>query len=242
MDGMSLAAPPRHRVRVVVPLLVVLVLAACAPTAADPGRVEIVQLATTPSFYPQETGAQWSYLRDGARLDDPRYVERIAGPTVLDGDVWIEFELLGGGQDVSHYRQFRPDGVFLRRQTRPGGSFTFDPPIREMPAPGDLRVGAIWSGSTTAAGVFPSAPVDRRRFTQAIDYVYTVVDRRDVTVGERVFDVWVIDRTTRTYDESGAVAEELTQTQWFAPGVGKVRHENGWFLIDTNFEAGTPAP
>jgi hypothetical protein len=32
--------------------------------------------------------------------------------------------------------------------------------------------------------------------------------------------------------------EEYSQQIWFAPGVGKVRHENGWFLIETNFEAG----
>ena len=217
------------------------VLAACAPVP-EQGRVAVQQLAGTPSAYPQETGIQWAYLRDGALLDDPRYVETVEGPAVLDGDVWIAFRLVGGGQDVTHYRQFRDDGVYLRRQSRPGGSFTFEPPIRELPAEGELRVGAQWTGSTVATGVFPNAPVDQRRFAQSIDYVYTVVDRRPVTVSDRVFDVFVIDRTARTFGEDGGVVDEVSQQVWFALGVGKVRHENGWFLVATNFAAGQPAP
>lgn len=222
-------------------LTCLVVLAACTP-APEPGRVDVQQLAATPSYYPQETGIQWSYLRDGARLDDPRFVETIEGPSVLEGDVWIAFRLVGGGQDVTHYRQYRADGVYLRRQTRPGGSFTFEPPIREFPAEGELRVGAQWTGSTVATGVFPEAPVGQRRFTQAIDYVYTVVDQRPVTVSGRVYEVFVIDRTARTFDEDGEIADEVSQQVWFAPAVGKVRHENGWFLVATNFEAGAPAP
>lgn len=216
-------------------------IAACAPVQ-EQGRVAVQQLAATPSFYPQETGIEWAYLRDGARLDDPRYVETIEGPTVLEGDVWIAFRLVGGGQDVTHFRQFRADGVYLRRQTRPGGSFTFEPPIRELPAEGELRVGAQWRGSTVATGVFPDAPAGQQRFTQSIDYVYTVVDRRPVTVADRVFDVFVIDRTARTFGEDGGVVDEVSQQVWFAPGVGKVRHENGWFLVATNFQAGQPLP
>jgi hypothetical protein len=217
--------------------------AACAPAAAEePARVAVQQLVAAPSFYPQETGTRWSYLRDGARLDDPRYVETIEGPAVLEGDVWIAFRLVGGGQDATHYRQFRPDGVYLRRQLRPGGSFTFEPPMRELPAPTELRVGAIWSGSSVVKGNFPGASVGQRVFEQAIDYVFTVVDQRPVTVGGRVYDVFVIDRTTRSFDAEGTVVEEYSQQIWFAPGVGKVRHENGWFLIDANFEAGRPAP
>ncbi len=222
-------------------IMALLLVGACTP-AADPGRVDVQQLAAPPSAYPRETGAQWSYLRDGARLDEVRYVETVEGPSVIDGDVWIAFRLVGGGQDVTHFRQFRDDGIHLRRQTRPGGTFTFDPPIREMPASEDLRVGAIWSGSTVATGNFPGAPVGRRVFEQPIEYVYTVVDRRPVTVGGRIYDVFVIDRTARTFDDGGDVVEEVSQQIWYALGVGKVRHENGWFLVGTNFEAGAPAP
>jgi hypothetical protein len=231
-----------HPLAVLAVLALAVATAACAPVA-DPGRVEVQQFSGTPSFFPQETGLRWSYLPDGARLDEARYLVTVEGPTVLDGDVWILFRLVGGGQDAGFYRQFRDDGVFLRRQTRPGGSFTFDPPIRELPAADELRVGAIWSGSTTVEGVFPGASrPEGRRFTQSVDYVYTVVDRRSVTVGTRVYEVFVIDFTTRAFDADGSVAEELTQTLWFGPNVGTVRHENGWFLIETNFDAGVAAP
>lgn len=220
--------------------VLVVALAACAPTAGDPGRLEVQQFAGQVSAYPQETGLRWAYLPEGARLDDPRYVETVEGPTVLDGDVWVLFRLVGLGQDVGAYRQFRPDGVYLRRQTRPGGAFTFDPPLRELPAFDELRVGAHWAGTSTVVGEFPGASrPEGRRFTQEVAYAYTVVDRRPVVVRERTYDVFVIDFTTRTFDAAGAVAEELTQTLWFAPGVGKVRHENGWFLVETNFDAGT---
>jgi hypothetical protein len=57
-----------------------------------------------------------------------------------------------------------------------------------------------------------------------------------------VYDVFVIDRTARAFGEDGSVVDEVSQQVWFAPGVGKVRHENGWFLVETNFEAGQPAP
>lgn len=218
-----------------------ILVAACAP-APDPGRVDVQQLMAAPSSYPQETGLRWSYLRDGARLDAPRYVETVEGPAVVDGDVWIAFRLVGGGQDTTHFRQFRPDGVFLRRQTRPGGSITFDPPILELPAEGELRVGAVWGGNTTSRWDFPQAPLGQRRFDLQIEYVYMVVDRREVAVAGRSYDVFVISRTTRTFDDEGAITEEFTQQLWFALGVGKVRHENGWFLVETNFEAGRPTP
>lgn len=239
----AMVAALRSRPLAVLALLALAVATAACVPVADPGRVEVQQFTGTPSFFPQETGLRWSYLPDGARLDEPRYVVTVEGPTVLDGEVWILFRLVGGGQDAGFYRQFRADGVYLRRQTRPGGSFTFDPPIRELPAAGELRVGAIWSGSTTIEGVFPGASSpEGRRFTQQVDYVYTVVDRRTVTVRERAYEVFVIDFTTRTFDAAGAVAEELTQTLWFGPNVGTVRHENGWFLVETNFGADVTAP
>jgi hypothetical protein len=232
-------AVARHRPFTILAFVALAVTTAACVPVADPGRVEIQQFTGTTSFFPQETGLRWSYLPDGARLDGARYTVTVEGPTVLDGDVWILFRLVGGGQDAGYYRQFRPDGVFLRRQTRPGGSFTFDPPIRELPAASDLRVGAIWSGATEVTGVFPGASrPEGRRFTQPVDYVYTVVDRRTVRVGERTYDVFVIDFTSRSFDASGEVVDELTQTLWFGPHVGTVRHENGWFLIDTNFDAG----
>ena len=214
-------------------------IGACAPSAEAP-RLEVQQLSEPVSFYPRETGARWAYVRDGASLDGLRYVETIEGPTVIDGDVWIAFRLVGGGQDVTHYRQFRDDGVYLRRQTRPGATIDFDPPIREFPAASDLRVGATWRGETIADQRYPSAAPGLQRLRTEVEYVYTVVDRRPVTVAGAEYDVFVIDRTVRQYDQDGDVDEELTRTAWFAPFVGVVRHENGWFLVDTNVRVAQP--
>lgn len=218
--------------------VLVAALAACAPSASESPRLEVAQLSEAISFYPQETGARWEYIRDGATLDGLRYVETVEGPAVIDGDIWIVSHLVGGGQDVSTYRQYRGDGVFVKRQVRPGATITFEPPMREYPAASELRIGLTWRGETTASGTFPTAAPDRRTGTWPVEYVYTIVDRREVIVNERRFEVYVIDRTVRQYDEDGAVTEELSRTSWFAPNVGVVRHENGWFLIATNFEAG----
>jgi hypothetical protein len=220
-------------------LLIVALGAACAPTADAP-RLDVQQLSESVSFYPRETGARWAYVRDGAALDGIRYVETVDGPTVIDGDVWIAFRLVGGGQDVTHYRQFRSDGVYLRRQVRPGATIDFDPPIREMPAQGELRVGLTWRGETVADQRYPSAAPGLQRITVPVEYVYTVVDRRPVSVAGAAYDVFVVDRTVRQYDDTGAVSDELVRTIWFEPFVGTVRHENGWFLVETNVRSAAP--
>jgi hypothetical protein len=64
--------------------------------------------------------------------------------------------------------------------------------------------------------------------------VTTVVDRREVTVTAGTFEVFVLNFTSRTTDESGEVVDELTQETWFAPYLGEVRTENGFFLVDSN--------
>ncbi len=213
--------------------IVAAALAACAPTVEAP-RLEVQQLTEPVSFYPRQTGARWEYVRDGAALDGIRYVETVEGPAVIDGEVWIAFRLFGGGQDVRHYRQFRDDGVFLRRQTRPGATIDFDPPIRELPAESELRVGLTWRADTVADQHYPSAAPGLRRITVPVEYAYTVIDRRPVTVAGQSYDVFVIDRTVRQYDDDGGVSDELSRTMWFSPYVGTVRHENGWYLVDTN--------
>jgi hypothetical protein len=220
--------------------VLLVLLGACAPRAGEAPRLEVFQLADPISFYPQQTGAEWQYVRDGAALDGLRYVERIEGPTVIDGDVWIASRLVGGGQDVRTFRQFRSDGVFLKRQVRPGATITFDPPIREYPAEGELRVGLTWRGETVARGRFPTAMPNLREQEWRVQYVYTVVDRRTVVVNARRFEIYAIDRTVREFDALGVVRDELSRTMWFAPFVGTVRHENNWFLVATNFGGGAP--
>ena len=68
-----------------------------------------------------------------------------------------------------------------------------------------------------------------------IEYRYTVVDRRTVSLVAGDFEVFVVNFVTRTFDDEGGVLEEFTQESWFSPYVGEVKNENGFFLIDTNF-------
>ena len=240
----DLTAPPRLATAAWLVVGVVLAIA-CAPVT-EPPRVDVRQLAAAPSFYPQETGLRWVYLREGARLDDPRQraEETVEGPAVLDGELWIAFRLVGGGRVNTHYRQFRADGVYLKRQTRAGGLTTFEPPIRELPAEGELRIGARWSGTSVARGSFPGAAVEQRSFTYEIAYDYWVVDRRTVNVSDREYDVFVISRTWQWFGEEGELQHEATTEHWFAPRVGWVRRGGKWpdFLVETNFEAGRPVP
>ena len=208
-------------------------LAACAPTTSDE-RVEVQQLTEPLTYYPNQTGARWQYLPDAARLSDPRLIRSIEGPTVLDGEVWISWRTAGRGIDLRTFRQTRPDGVFLKRRVRPGSVITFDPPIQEFPAQGQLRVGATWAGETSATIEFPGADPENRHSTLELTYTYTVVDQRSVTLLAGEFDVFVVNLVTRTFDEDGEIVEELRQETWFSPFVGEVRTDNGYFLVETN--------
>lgn len=208
-------------------------LGACAPATSDE-RVEVQQLTEPLTYYPNQTGARWEYLPDAARVSDPRLMRTIEGPTVLDGEVWVAWRTSGRGLDLTSFRQVRGDGVYLKRRVRPGSIITFDPPIREFPAQGELRVGATWSGETEASLEFPTADPKNRNATLELTYTYTVVDRRTVSLLAGEFEVFVVNLVTRTFDEDGAIVEELQQESWFTPFVGEVRTDNGYFLVDTN--------
>ena len=208
-------------------------LAACAPTASEE-RVEVLQLTEPLTFYPNQTGAWWQYLPDGARLSEPRLIRAIEGPTVVDGDVWIAWRTSGRGIELTSLRQTRPDGVFLKRRVRPGSIATFDPPIQEFPPQSQLRVGATWAGETRATLEFPEADPENRLAELDLTYTYTVVDQRQVELLAGSFEVFVVNLVTRTFDEDGAIVEELQQETWFVPFVGEVRTDNGYFLVESN--------
>lgn len=222
-------------------LLVAALLAACAP-AADDERVEVAELTQPVTYYPHQTGLVWEYLPDGARLADPRVVRRIEGPTMLEGRVFTSSRLAGRGLDVRSFREYRADGVFLRREERPGTVITFDPPLQEFPAPGTLRVGATWAGEGSAEIVFPQARPENRRQALRFSYRYTVVDQREVTLVGGTYDVFVIDFVSRLEEESGELVEEISQQSWFTPFVGEVRTQGGYVLVETNAVDAQPTP
>lgn len=215
---------------------VLLIVSACAPTAAEPGRVEIQQLAEPISFYPNQTGATWTYLPDGPR-DAPPLYQRIEGPTSIGGEIWTAWRIVGRGLDITMFRQIRSDGMYLLREIRPGTQITFDPPLKELPAQNELRVGATWGGETTAQLFFPQASPQNQRSDLNLSYRYTIVDRRIVTIEAGTFDVFVINFESETTDADGRVLETIRQESWFSPYVGDVRLKvgPGYFLIDTNF-------
>ena len=212
--------------------LLSVLLASCAP--ASEKQVTVQQLTKPISYYPHQTGAHWEYLPDGAKLTDPRITVDVEGPTVVDGQVWIAWHTQGRGLDVTRYRQYRSDGVYLGRENKLGTLITFNPAIHEFPAEGQLRVGATWDGDTKVTVSATGGSNDQANKTLDVHYVYTVVDKRKVTLASGSFDVFVVSFTTRTLDESANVTNKLTQQFWFTPDVGEVRDENGNVLIASN--------
>lgn len=213
-------------------LVLAATLASCVPAASE--ETEVVTDPTGPlSYVPTATGARWTYLPDRATLDEPRVTMAVEGPTVVDGQVRTAWRMVGRGLDVRWFRDHREDGTYLVREERPGTIITFDPPIRELPGE-PLRVGQSWRGETTATLRFPDAEPENRLSSLDLQWVTTVVDRRTVTVAAGSFEVYVLNFTSRTLDEDGRVVEELTQETWFAPYLGEVRTENGFYLVDSN--------
>jgi hypothetical protein len=142
--------------------------------------------------------------------------------------------------DITRYRQYRDDGVYLKQENKLGTLIRFDPPMREFPPQDLLRVGATWSGDTTVTvGASGDAQAEDAR-TLSVNYVYTVVDKRTVNVSAGAFDVYVIAFTTRTLDENAAVSNELTQQFWFSPYVGEVRDQSGDYLVASNVLKAAP--
>jgi len=234
----------RRIVLALVALALLFVLAACAPSSDK--QVTVQQLTKPISYYPHQTGAHWEYLPDGAKLTDPRLTVDVEGPTVLDGQVWIAWHMQGRGLDVTRYLQYKPDGVYLGRENKLGTVINFDPPIQEFPAEGKLRVGATWAGDTKVDVV---ATQDNGRGTSSakqanktldVHYVYTVVDKRQVTLAAGSFEVYVVSFTTRTLDKNANVTNTLTQQFWFTPNVGEIRDENGNVLIASNVLTSKP--
>lgn len=216
----------------------VMVLAACAPSS-DVERVQVEQLAAETSFYPRQTGALWQYLPAGERVDSMPAVLRVEGPTLIEGRRLIAWRLIGRGIDAQAYREYRPDGVFTYRETRPGAVISFEPPVQELPAENALRLGASWGGSTQATIYFPEARPEEQFRQLLVDYQYNVIDVRQVNVAAGTFDVFVIDFESRSFDEDGSIIEVLEQEIWFAPFVGEIRNDVGLVLVDTNFDLRT---
>ncbi len=217
-------------------LLSLLVLAACAPAPAE--RVQVTQVAPSPTYYPHGTGSIWRYLPEGEAEDAQALLQLVEGPTVIDGSRLTAWRTTGRGLETRSYRDYREDGVYLLRETGPGYVTTISPGIREWPRAGTLRVGSGWGGTATATIDFTDAD---ERETLRLEYRYDVVDRRTVETTAGRFDVFVI--AFESTSVGGSAEETLRQELWFQPFVGEIRTESGLFLVESNVpgRAGAPA-
>jgi len=228
---------PRSTLLPVLPLLLAVLLGACVPAGRDDApRASVSELSRSVGFYPDQSGARWEYLPADAPLDDPKLIQQVEGPRVVDGKTLISHLTRGTGADERKFRSIDGNGVTLHARSVPGAQTTFDPPVQEFPAPGSLRRGASWNGTTTATTHFPAAKPEHRYETRTVRYAYTVVDRRSVRVAAGTFDVYVLNLVTDELDEDGTVASSMTQELWYSPYVGEVRTVGDYFLTGFNFE------
>lgn len=214
-------------------IIIILLFSACVPVS-EGERVAVTQLADEVTYYPHQVGAVWEYLEEGSLVDSTPVRKRVEGPTIVAGELWVQTRVAGLGFDISGYRQYRSDGVYLLREERPGTQITFDPPIQQFPEEGSLRVGLTWAGSTTAKLFFPDASPESQRQELDVDYSYTVVDQRTVNPPAGEFEVFVINFVSRSLDDEGNIVDDFTQETWFAPFIGEVRTAEGYFLTASN--------
>jgi len=211
-------------------LLLVLLLAACAPVPKAPPAAE-ARVEGPVSFYPKETGLVWRYLPEGLPLDAPSYTLRVEGLGSFEGTPGLRYRFFGRGQDRVYYRQVGNDGVKLlgyeERITL--SRVEFDPPFLEYPPKSLLRVGYRWGGKSRIRSYFalPSGIVKQAELT--LDYRFEVLARREVEVPAGRFLAYVIRFSAKS--EKEAIESEL----WFVPHVGEVRTREGLVLVSKNF-------
>ncbi len=217
-------------------MLLGLLLSSCLPATDNGPKVTIEELNQSSSFYPHQTGLTWEYLPDGGDLNSQRAIMRVQGPKVIDGERYIVTNISGRGLDVSSYKKYLADGVFVSREEGPGYVLSLDPPIKELPAQGNLRVGVSWRGSSKAEIHFTDAPPNKNKTSFTTEYVYTVVDKRLVRLNVGEFEVYVINLESRKLGEEDKVLETLHTEIWFSPFVGEVRNQYDFVLVGGNFK------
>jgi hypothetical protein len=176
-------------------LLFLLLLAGCAPQATQ--RPVTAFLSGPVSFYPDQTGLQWTYEPQGALPDAPPYTLTVEGPGVVHGVPVILFRFTGRGQDRIYYRAIGPQGVqllgFDERITE--SKVRFNPPLLEYPPPQDLTVGAQWGGTSELTSVIELPDHTYTTDHQELHYTYTVVSQSAVEVPAGRFEAYHIHLT-----------------------------------------------
>lgn len=221
-------------------VLLLLLLAACAPRASEP-QTNTALIQGPVGFYPSQPGLDWIYLPPRATIGDPPIRLSILGPATFEGQSAIRYRLSGRGLERSYYRQVDASGVRLL------GMEDFDrlqvtrytPPIQEYPPQASLTVGARWGGQTREVIELRTGNNVTRVSDRVLDYTYTVLGRSNVTVPAGSFEVFRIAWEVR--DPRNPNLREGFEI-WFYPGVGEVyssvnfSDQGGLSLVDRNFK------
>ena len=213
--------------------LLAALLGACVP-AEKTEKVKVVQNVAEVSYYPHEVGARWEYLAEGEAIDSSPVVSTVLGPTVANSEIWIVTHMVGQGLDVAWFRQYRDDGVYLLKEERPGQVVSYNPPLKEFPKAGSLRVGAVWDGNSSIEVYYPLAEPKNQLAHYDIHYSYTVVDERTVTLATGETKVFVIDFVASDVNNLDSKFKTYKQETWFSPYLGEVKTEDGFLLVKTN--------
>jgi hypothetical protein len=181
------------------------------------------------SFYPNEAGLTWQYIKESTSADAPKYKLEILGPSLFHGRTLTAIRFVGNASDQTYYREFSSTGVkFYGFSIAQTGDVTFEPAIQEYPAANDLKIGATWGGETTVTEPNLADPTKPKSYK--ISYTYTVLARQQFKVAEKVYDTYRI-----AYEVISSPTQRSTQTIHFTPSVGEVRTKEGLLLLDKNF-------
>jgi hypothetical protein len=181
------------------------------------------------SFYPNAAGLTWQYIKESNSADAPKYKLEILGPSIFHGKTLTAIHFVGNASDQTYFREFSGSGVkFYGFSIAQTGDVTFDPPIQEYPAANDLKVGATWGGETTVTE--PNLADPSKPKSYKISYTYTVLDRQQFKVAEKIYDTYRI-----AYEVISSPTQRSTQTIHFTPSIGEVRTKEGLLLLEKNF-------
>lgn len=219
--------------RVLALSLLALPLAACAPrqTVQVPQTVTAQTTARSVSFYPAETGLAWVYIPENEPNTEPYNIQNL-GPTLFGPNQVQATQMTGRGAMQVWYRQTSDAGQRLLGFRKPGISATLEPAMQEYPATTAWRVGASWGGSSKVTMRSDDGKVVQ---TGTVNYLYKVLEQRQVTVGKEGYTVWVVNR--QMTDDLGGVFP-ASQTIWFMPYLGEVRTAEGLLMTGRNFTPG----
>jgi hypothetical protein len=207
-------------------------MVACAPT--QPPTIGGQATGGVTAFYPNQSGAQWQYLKDGERADSTPYQLRVEGPQSFNGRVLTGMRFLGRGQDIYYFRQFDERGVQLISQgSQNFYELVYDTPVLEYPPQKELVVGKTWSAVTLATLTQAKQAPQRLRYT----YSFRVAAKEKYKIGTVEYDAFLILRDNRL-DAVDGKSEPIVESQRirFVPFIGEVRTREGLVLLSYNFK------